>query len=120
LRNAGCAHFAVHVRGAGEQLVRLVDKTLRLLDVAALTPALKAALQPAAAAVVSKNPRAACKALDLYVAAVWSAPARALTAAERTELTADATRIQSVIGCGVRESASARATRRATRRARGR
>lgn len=111
-RNVGSAHFVVHVRGAGEQLGRLVDKTLAFLDLPALKPGLRAALQLVSGALVAKNARAACTGLGLYVVAVRSAPARALTAAERTELTADATRIQSVLGCGLRETASARHTRR--------
>jgi hypothetical protein len=97
--NSATARFVVHVRGASEQIVRLVDKTLAFLDLPALKPALKTGLQSVADAIVAKNPRAACKALDLYVAAVKLAPARAFTAAERAELLADAGRIKTVIGC---------------------
>jgi hypothetical protein len=97
--NAATARFVVHVRGASEQIVRLVDKTLTFLDLPTLKPALKAGLQSVADAVVAKNPRAACNALDLYVVAVKIAPARAFTGAERSELLADAARIKKVIGC---------------------
>ena len=45
------------------------------------------------------DPRAACQALDVYIAAVQYAPARAFTPAERSELIADARRIKAVIGC---------------------
>jgi HYR domain-containing protein len=97
--NSATARFVVHVRGASEQIVRLVDKTLTFLDLPTLKPALKAGLQSVADAILAKNPRAACKALDLYVAAVKLAPARAFTTAERSELLADAARIKTVIGC---------------------
>jgi hypothetical protein len=97
--NAATARFVVHVRGASEQIVRLADETLAFLDLPALKPTLKAGLQSVADAVLAKNPRAACRALDLYVAAVKLAPARAFTTAERSELLADATRIKTVIGC---------------------
>ena len=97
--NASSAQFAVHVRGAGEQVVRLIDKTVAFLDLLALKPSLRAALQSAADALAAKRPRVVCLALDVYVAAVRTAPARAFTAAERSELLADASRIKAVIGC---------------------
>jgi hypothetical protein len=97
--NAATARFVVHVRGAGEQIVALVDKTLAYLDVPSLKPALRSALQSSADAIVAHNPRAACLALNVYVAAVKLAPTKAFTAAERAALVADATRIRAVIGC---------------------
>ena len=84
---------------ASEQIVRLIDKTVAFLDLPALKPALKAALQSAADATLARNPRAACLALNVYIAAVQNAPARAFTPAERSELIADARRIKAVIGC---------------------
>jgi HYR domain len=97
--NTAQAGFSVHVRGAGEQLVRLIDKTRAFLDQPALSLALRTQLQAAVDAFAAKRPRAACLVLDLYIAAVRLAPTRALTPAERSELVADATRIKAVIGC---------------------
>jgi hypothetical protein len=97
--NTATARFVVHVRGASEQIVRLIDKTVAFLDVPALKPAAKAALQSAVDATLARNPRAACLALNVYIAVVQNAPARAFTPAERSELIADARRIKAVIGC---------------------
>jgi hypothetical protein len=97
--NSATARFRVHVRGASEQIVRLVDRTLTFLDLPALKPGLKAGLQSVADAILARNPRGACKALDLYAAAVKLAPTRAFTASERSALLADAARIKTVIGC---------------------
>jgi hypothetical protein len=97
--NAATARFTVHVRGAAEQIVRLVDRTVAFLDLPALKPAVKAVLQSAADALVARRPRLACTALDVYVAVVRTAPAKAFTAAERSELVADARRIEAVLGC---------------------
>jgi hypothetical protein len=97
--NSASARFDVHVRGAGEQLVRLIDKTLAYLDRPALKPALRAQLQ-AVADALARRPRTACLALDLYTLAVRVAPAQAFTPAEKAELIADAARIEAVIGCG--------------------
>ena len=97
--NSASATFAVHVRSAGEQIVRLIDETLADLDLPSLRPALKAALQSAADALVARRPALACRALNPYIAAVRSAPARAFTAAEKAILIADAVWIKAVIGC---------------------
>jgi hypothetical protein len=97
--NSAGASFKIRVRGAGEQIAGLTDKTLAYLDQPALRPALKAALQAVADAIAAKHPKVACIALDLYVVAVKLAPAKAFTAAEKADLIADATRIKSVIGC---------------------
>lgn len=72
---------------------------LALLDLPALKPAVKAALQSAVDASLAKNPRATCLALNVYIAVVKCAPARAFTPTERSELVADASRIKAVIGC---------------------
>ncbi len=97
--NAATARFMVHVRGAGEQIAALIGKTVAFLDLPALKPAVSAALQSAADSLVARNPRAACLGLNVYMAAVKLAPAKAFTAAERAELVADAIRIRAVIGC---------------------
>jgi HYR domain len=97
--NTTSARFVVHVRGASEQIVRLIDKTVAFLDLPALKPAFKAALQSAVDATLARNPRAACLALNLYTTVVQNATARAFTPAERSELIADARRIKTVIGC---------------------
>jgi hypothetical protein len=97
--NRGSASFTVHVRGVGEQLVGLIDKTLVFLDQPALKPVLRSQLQAASDAFAGKHPKAACLALDLYAAAVKLAPAKAFTPAEKSELAADAKRIRAVIGC---------------------
>jgi hypothetical protein len=97
--NSAGASFKIRVRGAGEQIAGLTDKTLAYLDQPALRPALKAALQAVADAIAAKHPKVACIALDLYVVAVKLAPAKAFTPAEKADLIADATRIKSVIGC---------------------
>jgi hypothetical protein len=97
--NAGTGHFSVHVRGAGEQLAGLIDKTNTFVDLAAARPALRAPLQLAGVAVSAGRQRAACLALGVYVGLVRLAPAGVLTAAERAELLADANRIRAVVGC---------------------
>jgi hypothetical protein len=97
--NHAGASFNVHVRGASEQIVRLIDKTLVFLDQPALKPMLKAALQSTLDSILARSPRAACLALNVYIAAVKGAPPRAFTSAERSELVADAGRIKAVIGC---------------------
>jgi hypothetical protein len=97
--NTAEARFSVHVRGAGEQASRLIDKTLAFLDQPALAPALRSQLQAVVDAFVARRPATACFMLDLYAAAVRLSPSRALTQAERTELIADATRIKAVAGC---------------------
>jgi HYR domain len=97
--NHASASFDVRVRGASEQIVRLIDQTLAFLDQPALKPTLKAALQSTLDSILARNPRAGCLALNVYTAAVKGAPPRAFTSAERSELVADAGRIKAVIGC---------------------
>jgi hypothetical protein len=79
--------------------VALIDKTLAFLDLPSLKFSLRTALQSIADGIVARNPRAACRGLNLYAAAVKLAPAKAFTPAERAELVADAIRIESVVGC---------------------
>ena len=86
--NTAQSAFDVHVRGAAEQIVRLINKTLAYLDL----PGLRSTF-------VVNRPQAACFALDLYVLWVRLAPAKAFTPAEKSDLIADATRIKAVIGC---------------------
>jgi hypothetical protein len=97
--NSGSGSFKVRVRGAGQQIANLTDKTLSYLDQLALKPAFKAALQAVADAIAAKHPKVVCDALDLYVVAVKLASATAFTAAEKADLVADAVRIKVVIGC---------------------
>jgi hypothetical protein len=89
----------VHVRGVGEQLTRLIDKTRSFLNQPALAPVLRSQLQAAADAFAAQRPATTCLMLDLYIAAVRLAPSRVLTPAQRSELIADATRIKSVVVC---------------------
>ena len=97
--NRASGSFVVTVRGAPAQIVALVDKTLAYLDAPTLEATLKAQLEGAAAALIQNTKPAACKAMTLYIAAVRLAPASVLTAAEKADLVADATRIKAVIGC---------------------
>jgi HYR domain len=97
--NSASASFAVTVRGADDQIVRLIDKTLAFLERPSLQPTLRTRLEAAAKALVNNNRPAACAALNLYKAAVSIAPARALASTEKAELMADANRIRAVIGC---------------------
>jgi CSLREA domain-containing protein len=96
--NSASGSFVVTVRGAAAQLVALIDKTLAYLEAPALEAALRARLEAAAAALVD-NKAAACRALAHYIAAVTAAPSSLLSAAEKADLVADATRIRAVIGC---------------------
>jgi hypothetical protein len=91
--------FNVRVRGAVEQIVSLIDKTRLYLDLPLLEAALKARLEEAAAALLKKSTLSACRALNLFIAAVTRMPSSQLSAVERSELIADAGRIQVVIGC---------------------
>ena len=88
------------MRGAGQQVARLIDRTLGYLDLPALRPALRDALQAAATALAANRPATACRTLDLYIGAIRLAPARAFTPGERSNLVTDVTRIKRVIGCG--------------------
>jgi hypothetical protein len=91
--------FVVTVRGAATQIARLVDKTLAYIDARPLEASLKAILNAAIATLVANNRTAACRGLNLYLAAVGAAPSRQLTTVEKTDLRRDANRIRAVIGC---------------------
>jgi hypothetical protein len=97
--NVTSRSFSIRVVGAVEQILALTDKTLLFVDLPALQPALRARLQEAAEAIVTNRPAVACRALNAYIAAVTQAPPDALTAAEKSELIADANRIKGVIAC---------------------
>lgn len=97
--NSANAGFSVHVRGASEQIVALIDKTVAFVELPALEATLRARLGQAAAALVANNKPLACTALNLYIGVVRLVPASVLSAAEKSELIADANRIRAVIGC---------------------
>jgi hypothetical protein len=65
----------------------------------AVKAALRARLDETAAALLKRSTTAACRAVNLYIAAVTQMPSRQLSAAEKSELIADANRIKVVIGC---------------------
>jgi hypothetical protein len=98
--NAVTATFTVQVRGGVvQQIMSLIDKTLVYLDWALLEAVLKARLEEALTSLLQRSPVAACRAMDLYIAAIRRMPSSQLTTAERSELIADAERIRAVIGC---------------------
>ena len=86
-------------KSVGDSIVALADKTVLYLKGTPLSTALKAMLTDAANTFVAKNKPAACAALNLYIAAVKLAPATKLTAVQKDDLVADATRIKVFIGC---------------------
>ena len=86
-------------RTPGEAFTALIDKTLLYLKQAPLGATLKAALTQAANQVAANNKAAACLTLNVYIAAVKLASTSALTAAQKADLVADATRIKTLIGC---------------------
>jgi hypothetical protein len=86
-------------KSVGDSITALADKTVQYLKGAPLGTTLKARLTAAANAFTAKNPAGACSALNLYIADVKAAPASALTAAQKDDLVADATRIRVLIGC---------------------
>jgi hypothetical protein len=97
--NAVTQTFNVRVRSAVEQIISLIDKTRLYLDLPFLETALKARLETAVAALLTRSTGAACRVVHLYIAAVSGIPSRQLSAVERSELIADANRIKVVIGC---------------------
>jgi hypothetical protein len=97
--NSASRTFHVKVRGAGEQIARLIDKTLAFLDLPALRPVLRGRLAAAASFLAANNRPAACAALNAYKAVVQGAPASAFSPVEKAQLVADADRIRAVIGC---------------------
>jgi parallel beta-helix repeat protein len=98
--NTAAKSFNVTVKGAAAQFVDLIDKTVTMLKLPALSAPLKASLQTAASCVIAKKKSLACGAMNLYIAGVkYLAAGKKLTTAQVNELVADATRIKNVIGC---------------------
>ena len=97
--NEASGSFTVTVRGAAEQFVGLVVKTIAYLSQPALEASLRQRLEQAAADLVANRKALACKGLNLYIAVIRLAPASVLNAAEKLELSGDANRIKIVIGC---------------------
>ena len=98
-QNAVTAAFNVRVRGAAEQIVSLIDKTRLYLDLPLLEAALKARLEEALTALLQESTVTACRAVNLFIAAITRMPSSQLSAVERSALIADADRIKIVIGC---------------------
>jgi hypothetical protein len=98
--NATQGTFSITVNGAASQIVQLIAKTLAFVGHPPLRTALKARLESIAAALAQRRPALVCAGLQLYIAAVQTAPpGSGLTPAEKSELIADATRIKAVVGC---------------------
>ena len=98
--NSSNGSFNVTVRGAPEQLVDLIDKTLALRGLAPVHAGLRSQLQSTFACLIQRNRKAACYGLDIYIYVVRiAAGARWITSAQASSLVADATRIKAVIGC---------------------
>jgi predicted outer membrane repeat protein len=98
--NSAQASFTVTVKGAAQQILDLIDKTLAFMDQPQLEATLKARLEAVVAALVANRPTVVCRLLNDYSFAVRGAPPRAgLTRAEKDELVADATRIKTVVAC---------------------
>ena len=93
------AFFTVKVKSASEQIVDLVNRLRAYLKLAALADPLAADLQTASARLIQKKPQLACTALNVFIAAVKLTSSKYLTAAQKGDLVADATRIRAVIGC---------------------
>jgi hypothetical protein len=95
--NSANGSFTVHVRGAREQIAALIAKTRADLNLPGPGEPLVVHLQHAGAFLADK-PALACNFLTLYTAGV-NTPPWLLTAAQKADLVADATRIRAVIGC---------------------
>jgi hypothetical protein len=95
--NAASASFAVHVRGAREQLLNL----LRLVDDegAGSGKSLHAKLAAALRLLDAGENSAVCGTLKAFLNSVRAQTGRTLTSAQAAELTADALRIRTVISC---------------------
>ena len=97
--NSATGSFTVRAKGPGEQITALIDKTVVFVGPPALENVLKATLRTAVNALATGRKPAACAALAVYVSTVRAVPTNVLTAAQKAELIADATRIRAVIGC---------------------
>ena len=84
-------------RGRFFNVIDLVNKLRGYLGKPALSDPLAAYLQSATDALQQKRPKVACDALKAFINAVKAN--KNLTPAQKTDLTADATRIRAVIGC---------------------
>ena len=99
--NSAAGSFTVRVKGPGEQIAALMDKTTALVNSAVLRIGLRATLQAAAGALLLPalvGKPVACAALTVYINAVNS-PRAPITPQNQASLTADANRILAVIGC---------------------
>jgi Bacterial Ig domain/HYR domain len=96
--NAASRTFTIAVRGASEQIARLLDKTRAFLDLPSVRRLLNTQLAVVSGFLVRNRP-AACTALNVYKALVLAAPSSVLSRAEKAELVADADRIRAVLGC---------------------
>ncbi len=97
--NSATGSFTIRVRGAGEQITLLSNKTVAYVGPPALEAALTATLRAAATALAAGRRPVACTALALYVATVRLTPTNVLSAAQKSDLIGDATRIRTVSGC---------------------
>jgi FG-GAP-like repeat/HYR domain len=98
--NSSTGSFNVVVRGAPEQLVDLIDRTLALRGLGPVHAGLRNHLQSAFACLIQRNRYAACRGLDFYIYVVRVAGGvRWITSAQANSLAADAQRIKNVIGC---------------------
>lgn len=98
--NTSEASFTVYVRGAPEQLVDLIDKTLALRALGPVSPQLRTYLESVFTSVILKRKAIACLTLDVYTALIRTADARHwITSPQASGLIADAQRIKKVIGC---------------------
>jgi hypothetical protein len=98
--NVSAGSFNIVVRGAAEQLVDLIDKTLAIKGLGPVSPGLRSQLQTVFSCVVLRSPRLACLGLDLYVYAVrLASTVRWISTSQMNSLVTDAQRIKAVIGC---------------------
>jgi hypothetical protein len=97
--NSAQGSFTITVRGAGAQITALIAKTEAFVDSHLIEAALKTTLRAASQALAAGRKPVACAAMAAYIIGVRAVPSRYLTAAQKSELIADATRIRAVIGC---------------------
>jgi hypothetical protein len=101
--NTATGSFKVTVRGAKEQLTRLVQDVLAASTLpAAIKTQLLAKIQPLLASFDPANPtqrKAVCTAVNAFVAAARLLSGHGIPPAQATAWIADATRIRAVLGC---------------------
>jgi hypothetical protein len=78
----------------------LLDNTLAALDLPALSPALRDALERALQAEIDRNRPRVCTALRVYELVVAFAPRRAFTAQEKAALIGESRAIRATLDCG--------------------